>query len=82
MKLLSPAALLMTLLAPAAAVAQSVEALEVNFTVNDAFVKDRLLEDATISIAREPGGEAIVSGVTDSEGHWTTELPAGTWCIS
>jgi len=82
MKLLLPATLLMALLTPLTAMSQSVEALEITFVVNDAFVKDRLLEDAGISIAREAGGEAIAEGVTDLQGHWITELAAGTYFIS
>ncbi len=82
MKLLIPAALLFVFLTPLVSMADSVEALEVTFIVNDAFVKDRLLADAGISIAREAGGEAFAGGTTDSQGRFSTELTAGIWFIS
>jgi hypothetical protein len=82
MRILISTALFFMILAPIGVHSQGVEALEVSFIVNDAFVKDRLLGDVALSVAREAGGEAFVTGLSDSDGQWKTELPAGTFFVS
>lgn len=65
-----------------AAPARSQEGVAVTFVVLDAFVKDRPVVGAAVTVRVDGESEPVADGVTDDGGRFETVLPPGTYRIS
>ncbi|MBN2494503.1 MAG: hypothetical protein JXR96_07940 [Deltaproteobacteria bacterium] len=56
--------------------------LRVVFRINDSMVKDKLLPDTRIGVARSADGDYEVLGTTDASGRFETSLAPGTYFVT